>query len=82
MAEPGERKEEVSDASNESGGTDGLQMAPELMRDLARKAAEFLVERIEHLPEGDAWEGDFRQELEKQLMEDSARGWPTSGRGS
>ena len=70
MAEPGERKEEVSDASNESGGTDGLQMAPELMRDLARKAAEFLVERIERLPEGDAWEGDFRQELEKQLMED------------
>ena len=70
MAEPGERKEEVSDASNESGGTHGLQMAPELMRDLARKAAEFLVERIERLPEGDAWEGDFRQELEKQLMED------------
>ena len=70
MAEPGERKEEVSDASNESGGADGLQMAPELMRDLARKAAEFLVERVERLPAGDAWEGDFRQELEKQLMED------------
>ena len=70
MAGPGARKEEVSDASNESGGVDGLQMTPALMRDLAHQAAEFLVERIERLPAGDAWEGDFRQELEKQLMED------------
>ena len=49
---------------------DGLQMAPELILDLARKAAELLVERIKNLPIEDAWDGDFRQELEDQLMED------------
>ena len=49
---------------------DGLQMAPELMLDLARQAAELVVERIESLPGGDAWDGDFRQELENRLMED------------
>ena len=49
---------------------DGLQMAPELMIDLARQAAELVVERIESLPGGDAWDGDFRQELENRLMED------------
>ena len=70
MAEPGARKEEGAAASNESGVAEGLQMAPALMRDLAHQAAEFLVERIENLPEKGAWEGDFRQELEKQLMED------------
>ena len=39
------------------------------MLDLARKAAEILVERIERLPGEDAWEGDFRQGLEAQLLE-------------
>ena len=80
MAGRSEGKEEISDASAENApGTaarDDLQMAPALMRDLARQAAEFLVERIENLPAGDAWEGDFRQELEKQLMEDA----PEDGR--
>ncbi len=74
MAGPSEGKEATPDASteNESGtGTrDDLQMAPELMLDLARKAAEILVERIERLPGEDAWEGDFRQGLEDQLLED------------
>ena len=45
-------------------------MAPELMLDLARKAAELLVERIEGLPKAHAWEGDFQQILADQLMED------------
>ena len=80
MVGPVDRKAEAPDAStkNESGtgARDDLQMAPELMLDLARKAAEFLVERIERLPGGDAWEGDFRQVLEDQLLEDP----PEAGR--
>ena len=40
------------------------------MLDLARKAAELIVDRIEKLPGKTAWEGDFRQGLEEQLMED------------
>ena len=58
-----EDKRELSDD-----GGNGLQMAPELMLDLAHKAAELLVERIQNLPEGEAWDGEFRQGLEKQLM--------------
>ena len=46
----------------------GLQLAPEEMLDLARKAAELIVERSENLSSGNAWEGDFRQELERQLL--------------
>ncbi len=53
-----------------------LQMAPEQMLALARKAAELLVERIERLPGRDAWEGDFRQGLEDQLLEEP----PEAGR--
>ena len=46
----------------------GLQVAPEEMLNLARKAAELLVERSENLPKGTAWDGDFRRELERQLL--------------
>ena len=59
----------LTESEKESGASTALQMAPELMLDLARKAAEILVERIEHLPGEDAWEGDFRQGLEAQLLE-------------
>ena len=48
----------------------GLSMSSAQMLDLARKAAEFVVERIENLPGEDAWDGDFRHVLEGQLMED------------
>ena len=48
---------------------DSLRMAPEIMLDLARKAAELIVERIEQLPGENAWEGEFRQELIDQLAE-------------
>ena len=44
-------------------------MAPELMLDLARKAAELLVERIESLPGENAWDGEFKHGLVDQLME-------------
>ncbi len=61
----------VSTESENKPGTGGeLQMTPEQMLDLARKAAEILVERMERLPGEDAWEGDFRQELEDQLLKD------------
>ena len=56
-----------SETPNTSDGS--LQMAPPEMLDLARRAAELLVERIESLPGEGAWDGDFQQELEKQLME-------------
>ena len=46
----------------------GLQLTPEEMLDLARKAAELIVQRSENLSSGNAWEGDFRQELERQLL--------------
>ena len=47
-----------------------LQLSPDEMLELAHKAAELLVERIKTLPEENAWEGEFRQVLEDQLMED------------
>ena len=51
-------------------------MAPELMLDLARKAAELPVERIESLPGENAWDGEFKQGLVDQLMEEP----PEAGR--
>ncbi len=49
---------------------DSLSLGREQMLDLARKAAELIVDRIENLPEEAAWEGDFRQWLEDHLVED------------
>ena len=79
-----EGKREPPDASTQSAKEpssvangevhDGLQMAPELMLDLARKAAELLVERIEHLPGENAWDGEFKQELIDRLMENPPGG--------
>ena len=51
-------------------GRDGLQMAPEFMLELARQAAEILVERNRKLRTDGAWDGDFRQALEGLLLED------------
>ena len=48
------------------------------MLDLANKAAELLVQRFKTLPEENAWEGEFRQVLEDQLMEDP----PEDGRAA
>ena len=45
-------------------------MAPDLMLDLARQAAELLVNRIRSLPGEGAWDGDFQRELEDRLLED------------
>ena len=71
-----DRRKDASQADMRSGKEsgrevrDGLQMPPERMLDLARKAAELLVARIESLPGENAWEGDFREVLEDRLMED------------
>ncbi len=56
--------------------THGLQMPPELMRELARYVTEILVERSERLSSVPAWDGEFQQELTARLMEDP----PESGR--
>lgn len=40
---------------------DGLRMSPDLMLDLARQAAEIVVDRTRRLPEGIAWDGEFRE---------------------
>ena len=66
---------------NHEPGTDSesrntLAMTPDVMLALARKAAELVVERIENLPRGNAWDGEFKQALETQLMEDP----PEAGR--
>ena len=53
-----------------------LQMKPEAMRELAHQVTEILVERIEHLPEQRAWEGDFKDALANQLNEEA----PETGR--
>ncbi len=54
------------------GGNDGvgsdLRMLPEQMLALARQTAELVVQHIENLPGEDAWAGEFRKELEDQLM--------------
>ncbi|MDE2828570.1 MAG: aminotransferase class I/II-fold pyridoxal phosphate-dependent enzyme [Gemmatimonadota bacterium] len=68
------RSETKRKLSDETGN--GLQMAPELMLELARKAAELLVARTETLPGENAWDGEFRQGLEKQLLKDP----PEAGR--
>ena len=60
--------------------SDSLEMTPEQMLDLARKAAELLVDRIVKLPGENAWDGEFRQELELRLMEDPPEdGRPAAG---
>jgi len=57
-------------SQEESGSCSDLEMAPELMIELARKAAELVVERTRGLPGDDAWEGEFKRELEDRLKGD------------
>ncbi len=51
---------------------DGVSMAPDLMLELARKAAELAVGRIDGLPDEDAWDGEFRPILGEQRVVDGA----------
>ena len=48
------------------------------MLELARQAAELLVERLENLPETEAWDGDFRTSLADRLVEEP----PEEGRAA
>lgn len=50
-------------------GARGLEMDPELKLELARKAAEILIERTSNLASEDAWDGEFREGLLASLME-------------
>ena len=50
--------------------TNDLQMSREQMLELGQKALELVVERIESLPGENAWDGEFRQVLEEQLLEE------------
>ena len=45
----------------------GLEMTPQEMRGLATKATEALVDRISSLSTSNAWDGEFREVLERQL---------------
>jgi hypothetical protein len=45
-------------------------MSPETMLELANRTAELIVDRIKNLPEENAWDGEFKKELEYQLMEE------------
>ena len=70
MREPNDRAKALAVSRSPENAQHGLGMAPEAMLELARKAAELVVERIEGLPKGDAWDGDFRETLEHKLMVD------------
>ena len=58
--------DKVTDGNDGVGGD--LQMSPEQMLTLARQTAELVVQRIENLPGEGAWAGEFRRDLEDQLM--------------
>ena len=58
------------------GMTHGLQMPPDVMRELAAHVTEILVRRNVRLPDDRAWDGEFKQELAERLMEDP----PEAGR--
>ena len=59
-----------SEAGADAQSAAGLRMSRGQMLDLGQKALELVVERIESLPGENAWEGEFRQVLEDQLIED------------
>ena len=64
---PDDRKPKADVDTDMAGG---LRMSRAQMLDLGQKALELLVERTEGLPGENAWEGEFRQVLEDQLIED------------
>ena len=53
---------------------DGLHMSRQEMLDLASNVTEILVDRIKALPAEDAWDGEFRQELDDLLMKSAPEG--------
>ena len=69
---------EEKTAATGAGTTADLQLPPDEMLDLAQRVAELLVERIGNLSGENAWEGEFRQVLDDQLLEDA----PEDGRSA
>ncbi len=71
MVQAGEPGKGEEDALADDGGTgrSDLQMSPEAMLELAHKAAELAVARIESLPGENAWDGEFKEGLERLLLE-------------
>ena len=53
---------------------DGLHLSRQEMLDLASNVTEILVDRIENLPSEDAWDGEFRQELDDLLKKPAPEG--------
>ncbi len=68
MKQPADPAQDSGDAEHPARSRSELDMTPQAMLDLAQKASELVVERIEKLPQGDAWDGDFRASLENKLM--------------
>ena len=68
---PSTNSEELQDVNTECQADVGLRMSPEHMLDLAKRAAELVVDRIESLPEQDAWDGEFREDLTTRFMKDA-----------
>ncbi len=75
-ASPPDLMEGEPDVGTGAHVAEDLQMSREHMLDLGRKVLDLVVQRIESLPGENAWEGEFRQVLEEQLMEDA----PEEGR--
>ncbi len=67
MAEPNREDEGNRGVENEAGSGEcpDLRTPPEMMLDLARRAAELLVARTENLPEEGAWDGEFHRAVGK-----------------
>lgn len=64
--EGGQRGE--AQAADGRAGRSDLHMSPEAMLALAGKAAELAVARIESLPQQNAWDGEFKEGLERLLL--------------
>ena len=63
-------KHEQDHAGSDPAISSGLEMPPQDMLDLARRAAEVLVRRHGDLAREGAWNGEFCGELCERLMED------------
>lgn len=64
------RNEEAPESGYGDEAQSEFEMAPDLMRNLAHRTVELLVERSQGLPEENAWDGDFRKSLESVVLEE------------
>lgn len=72
-------QDEESNPGHRPGNETGLRMPRETMLQLAQQCAELLVDWNTQLSAKDAWEGDFRQVLEDEMLADPPeRGRPAT----